>query len=370
MIIGIDISQIVYQTGVSRYTKELVKNLLKFDKKNTYKLFAGVFRQRKPIDDFLSSLKSSNFKPYIKLFPPTLADRVWNRWHLFPIEKFIGKVDIFHTSNWAQPPSKSLKVTTVHDLTPLIHSKHHLPAIVSNFKNNLYWIEKECNKIIVDSQSTKNDLQKYIKYPSENIEVIYLAADKKFTQIKDQERISKIKHKYNITKDFILSVATHEPRKNLKMLISAFSKIKSNAQLVLVGKYGWGENQLPDQENIITTGFVSDDDLPILYSAAKVFVYPSLYEGFGLPVLEAISCGCPVITSNISSLPEVAGSAAILINPKKESDIVTALETILTSPSLYQKMSNDSLKQSKKFSWLSTAQSTLSVYENLSNKII
>lgn len=367
MIIGIDISQIVYNTGVSRYTKELFRNLLRIDKKNQYKLFAGVFRQKLEVEKYIEELRDENlqFTSYIKLFPPNLASKIWNNIHAFPIENFIGKIDVLHTSDFTNPPTKAKKITTIHDLTPLIFPQYHLPHIVNNFKINFKLIEKECDFILAVSNQTKTDIQKFTQIPEEKIQVIYEAVDSQFKPTNDQDKIIEVKKRYGITRDYILSVGTKEPRKNIDKLIKAFFQLNLDIQLVLVGKSGWLNSLNSKNKNIIETGFIEDEDLPILYSSASVFTYPSLYEGFGLPVLEAMSCGAPVIISNNSSLPEVVGKAGILINPNSTQEIKEALEKVLTNKKLQKELSQKSQVQAQKFNWQKTAKETLEIYNSI-----
>ncbi|NMB57330.1 glycosyltransferase family 4 protein [Candidatus Beckwithbacteria bacterium] len=368
VIIGIDISQIVYQTGVSRYTRELVKNLLRIDKNNQYKLFAGVFRQKEEIEKFLKELdrEKLSYQAYIKFFPPQVASLIWNQLHFLPVNNFIGHVDIFHTSDWSQPPFQSgIKITTIHDFTPIIYSDYHDPKIVFNFEHNLKLIEKECEHVICVSKATQKDLLKFTKINKEKTSVIYEGASENFHKIKDQAKIEKIKNKYNISKKYILSVCTLEPRKNLKSVIQAFQALNlSDYQLVLVGKFGWGED-LVKQQNIILTGFVSDQDLPYLYNGAEMFAYPSFYEGFGLPVLEAMQCGLPVITSNLSSLPEIVDDAGILISPKKVAEIAAAMKKILENSKLKKNLQEKSLRRAEQFSFEKMARQTLELYQKM-----
>ncbi len=371
MIIAIDISQIVYATGVSRYTKELVKNLLAIDKQNTYKLFAGVNKQKQAIQDYLAQLDhlKLTYAPYVKFFPPRVADIVWNQFHFWPIDRFIGKCDLVHTSNWAQPPSQAKKISTVHDLTPLLIPQEHTPQVIHNYQRNLAWISKECDAVIAVSWITKKDLLNHSKVSEDKIKVIYSGIEDKF-QLVDNALITKVRQKYHITQDYLLFVGTLEPRKNLSRVIKAFLKLNHpTLQLVIVGKYGWGQrlDSEKNQTNIISTGFVPDEELPALYSGAKIFLYPSLYEGFGFPILEAMACGCPVVSSNISSLKEIAQDNAKLINPYKTIEIILAIRQLLTQPELRKNYIEKGLKLAKTFSWQKTATQTLDLYQNLIN---
>jgi glycosyltransferase involved in cell wall biosynthesis len=374
MIITIDISQSVYQTGVSRYTKELVRNLLKLNTqgKYKYKLFAGVMRQKQAVLEFFQELDAEklHYTPYIKFFSPRAADLVWNKFHIFPIENFVGRTDIMHTSNWAQPPAKAKIITTVHDLTPIIMPQHHGPKIIQNFKRNLKWAQKEAQTIICDSYATQKDLISYFDSDPKLIAktvVIHIAASKDFHYVEDKQKRRAVKDKYGITGPYLLCLGTREPRKNLKRTIEAYLKAQAPYKLVIAGKYGWGEdvNANTQNPNIITAGFVDDNDLPSLYSSAKALIYPSLYEGFGLPVLEALNCQCPVITSRNSSLPEVAGDAALYVDPLSTESITKAIQKITTNDAVRGKLLLEAKNQVKKFSWTQTAKYTLKEYKKL-----
>ena len=214
---------------------------------------------------------------------------------------------------------------------------------------------------------------KFLEIPEEKIKVIYLAASSDFKP-QDEDKVQEVLEKYKIKKPYILSVATLEPRKNIQKLLDVFgqiSKSRSDVNLVLSGKYGWGpglsfKSDVPSGEQIIWTGYVPWDDLVALYSGCRVFVYPSLYEGFGLPILEAMACGAPVITSNNSSMAEIAKDAAILVDPRSESQLKRAIEMVLDlNLENYQKMVRASLDRARLYSWNKTARQTLEVYEEV-----
>ena len=383
MKIGIDISQLAFPgTGVATYTQNLVENLLKIDKqsllprnkKNEYILFFSSLRQKVPklqISKTQNNIKIKTFK-----LPSLILEFLWNRLHLVPVEKFAGQLDVFHTSDWLEPPAKCPKVTTIHDLAIFKYPETFTPRgghdIVVNLKRKLEWVKKESRLIIAVSESTKRDVIEILGIPEERIRVVHEACNPEFTE-KSKEDTERIKKKYRIKGDYILAVGTLEPRKNLKRVIEAFEKLQKTQKLKLVvaGKFGWGEGieklkiknkqslSLRD-EKLKILGLVSQEDLPSLYSGAQVFVYPSLYEGFGLPILEAMASGCPVVTSNVSSMPEVAGEAAVLVNPEDVENIARGIEEAI-------KKRDDLIKkgyeQVKKFSWEKTARETLKVYE-------
>ena len=373
MKIGIDISQIVYGTGVSNYTKQLVEALLKIDRKNQYILFGSSLRLNKKLTGFkkqLSQYKNVEFK--ITHYPPFLLAFLWNKLHIFPIEKFLGEVDVFHSSDWTQPPVRSQrtkKVTTVHDMIAYLFPSSSHPKIVSNRKRRLKIVKAEVDAIITDSETTKEDLVKFLEIPQEKVTVVYLASSVIFKP-QDDDKVKEVLEKYKIKKPYILSVATWEPRKNIQKLVDVFEKIQKenpNLSLVLTGKHGWGQDpSFKDNDRIVSTGFIPRDDLTALYSGCRVFVYPSLYEGFGLPILEAMACGTPVITSNNSSMTEIAKDAAILVDPRSESQIKRAIEMVLNlNLDSYQKMVNASLNRARQYTWIKTAKETLKVYEEV-----
>lgn len=353
MRIAIDISQIVYGTGVSVYTRNLVDNLLKIDKENEYVLFAGSLRRKK---DILS------FYPSAKVFPipPTLSDIIWNRLHVFPIEKLIGKVDVLHTSDWSEPPASAFKVTTVHDLAPFIYPnlfpKDILRNIVNVHKFKIARVKEETKRIIVPTKATENDLVK-LGFSKEIIRVIPESIQPGFTKV-SEERINFVLRKYKIFGDYVLSVGV-DPRKNTERIIKAFehSLAGKGFKLVIVGNQKYV--QIKDLRNVRFLGNVKTEDLIGLYSGAKALIHPSLYEGFGLPILEAMACGCPVVTSNISSMAEVAGDAAVLVDPFEVDSISDGIERVVRGPKSFV---DKGLRRVEDFSWEKTARMTLDVY--------
>lgn len=373
MKIGIDISQIVYGTGVSNYTAQLVKHLVKIDHKNEYILFGSTLRSQKKLKEFVRELADHpNVRAKLLFWPPTFLEILWNRLHIWPVEKFIGDVDIFHSSDWTQPPTatKTKKVTTVHDLIAYLFPSSLPPKIVAVQKRRLARVRAEADLILADSQTTKEDLVKFLQVNESKIKVVSLAASEEFRP-QDEDKIGKVLEKYKIKKPYILSVATQEPRKNIQKLLDVFEKVvqmRPQVNLVLTGKYGWGL-QTRTGANVIWTGFIPQDDLVAIYSGCRVFVYPSLYEGFGLPILEAMACGAPVVTSNNSSMVGIAKDAAILVDPRSESQLKRAIDLVLDlNLENYQKMVRASISRAHQYSWTKTARETLKAYEEVAKK--
>ena len=353
MKIGIDISQVIYGTGVSVYTKNLVENLLKIDDKNSYLLFGGSLRRKDDLKKFTNGLKG-NYKEKISFLSPKLADFLWNRLHIIKIESFIGKVDVFHSSNWTQPPSNAFKVTTVHDLAPIRYPQLMDESLISNTKIGMKWIKKEVDKIIVPSNATRKDLE-LLGIPARKVVVIPEAADPFYKAVSKFE-VDKIKNKYNLS-NYILGVGVGE-RKNSNRLIEAYKLVKDklNVQLVFVGQ---APSNFTKEKDVIFLGHVSNFDLRNLYGGAYCLAYPSLYEGFGLPILQAFACSSPVLTSNISSMPEVAGDAAVLVDP---FNVESISEGLLKVGKMSEALVKKGLQQVKKYSWETTAKMTLDVY--------
>lgn len=354
MKIAIDVSAIIYGTGVSVYTSRLVENLLKIDRKNNYILFGGSLRKRNELISFSKNLKG-NFKTRFFYLPPTLADALANRFNLVSAEMLVGDINVYHSSDWAQFKSKAFKVTTVHDLAPILLPKQTHPKIVSTHKRRLKKVIKEADRIIVPSVSTKNDLIN-LGANKNNIRVIHEALGRDFTDITDED-VKLVKKKFNLNGNYSLSIGTAK-RKNLDNIIRAFEKASGDANLKHHVVVGAGKNS--DLRGVRFTGYISDREIMSLYKGASVLVYTSLYEGFGLPILEAYAAGVPVVTSNVSSMPEVAGSGAILVNPQSVEDITEGIKKAIANK-------NDLRAKGKiqlaKFSWEKAAHETLKVYE-------
>jgi len=376
MIIGIDVSSVAYQTGVSNYTLNLVRNLLKADKTNHYKLFYSSLRLPLPREiELLSSVKNVSIHKF--RLPPTILQLIWNQLRLFPIELFIGKCDLFHTSDWTQPPTiKAKTIATIHDLTPFLHPEWHHQKVIQAHKNKMYWASKKCNFFVCVSKNTQKDLLKI--FPNIDIKkttVIYEAAEDKYRQflkLKPLIRQNKkdiIKKQYGLDQ-FILAQGTREPRKNLDRLVNAFVSFKkdfpkSPVELAITGKYGWGKDIQGDHPGVKILGFIPEKDMVALHASALCLAYPSLYEGFGLPIIKSFQVGTPVITSNSSSLAEISQKSAILVDPTSVQEIKKAIEKITRSAQLRQKLAASGIQTGQQFSWLKTAQNTLQVYASL-----
>ena len=377
--IGIDISTLLNHgpdIGAGRYIINLVRNLLEIDNKNTYVL-TGRYTSTEYLEIAYNLKKDfENNKIELKFYrTPQKKLDLWNRLKFPPIE-FLGfKADILHCPDYLILPTLNKNIVlTIHDLAFIRFPEFNFDWFVKKYTREVKKNAQISKKIIADSKSTKNDIVRFFKIDSRKVDVVHLAADKTFRTL-TADRIDKnILKKYKIDKKYILSVGTIEPRKNFITLIKAFNHIKQKKadfsyKLVIAGRTGWkSEDTYLERENspyrndILFIGRVPDKDLVQIYNQAELFVYPSLFEGFGLPPLEAMSCGLPVIASDTSSLKEVIGNAGILISPGDNIELQKQILYILKNEEVKEKLGEKSLTRAKKFSWIDTARRTLDIY--------
>ena len=355
MKIAIDLSQIIYGTGVSHYRENLVKNLLKISPGNKYLLYGGSLRRFNELKSRINSYGSTDTKVFP--IPPRFANIIWNKLHILPIEKIIGNVDLIHTSDWVEPPSSLPKVTTIHDLVPLVLPQFTPKIIVETHKERLKWVEKESKKIIVPSETTKIDLIK-LGVDENRIAVIYEAPN--ITKATEAQVVES-KRKYKIHEEYIIMIGTN-PRKNIERAVKAFHLAKhgKNLRLLIVGENK--DLKLEDERGVRFLGFVPTSDLSPLLTGSSVLLFPSLYEGFGVPILESFACEVPVVTSNISSMPEAAGGAAVLVDPYDVNSIAAGIEEAISKP---KTLIAKGLKVISNYSWSKTAKETLEVYKEV-----
>jgi glycosyltransferase involved in cell wall biosynthesis len=347
MKIAIDISQIVYGTGVSLYTKNLVTNLMQIDKDDSFILYAGTLRRKQ---DILNTFPDARVFP----IPPTVGDILWNRIHSIPIERLIGKIDLFHTSDWVEPGSYAKKVTTIHDLYPLKFPKLINPKSRNVILRKLSWSFREDAAIIVPSDSTKKDLLDYGVAESK----VYVIPEAPTLNRATDESVNKVKIKYGLRGEYLVSIGITR-LKNTERIIRSFHLAKpgKDLKLVLVGRPDGVS--LRNERNVRILGHVPNEDLAAILTGSKGLLFPSLYEGFGIPILDAFNCGVPVVTSNLSAMQEVAGNAAALVDPYSIESITEGIDKILRGPRSYI---DRGYKKVKDFSWNKNAMETLEVY--------
>ena len=374
MKIGIDISDLndSQRTGIAVYIYELLNELIRLDQDDEFILFGiATFKTHNYLKN-LDFKKYPNVKLKIMRWPARLFRQTFIAWQKFnfpPIEKLIGSIDIFHSFNWYLPPTKSAKsVGTFFDMTAITNPEWHLAKTTQMDKLLFKRMSKLNDVVITISGASKKDFLNYS--PKSRVEVIYPAAAKIFNPAVNKNLNKKILDKYNLKSGFILSVSTLEPRKNLEGLIKAYLNLKTDAKLVLVGKSGWKNQELERlieryKDKIISLGFVPENELPTLYQEAVFLIYPSFYEGFGIPILEAMSCGTPVIISNNSSMPEVGGEAAVYIDPYKTESMTKVMNLFLSDKKLLEKHRRLVLVQAKKFSWEVSAKKLIKLYKQI-----
>lgn len=296
-------------------------------------------------------------------------------WHFAglsgPVAKATQDADVIHAPILIIPPRKKIPlVVTVFDLTFLMFPQHHLRSTRVLIGSGLRRAVHDADIFLAISENTKKDMVRLTGVAPERIRVTPLAADPLFRPIPDEGGVLA---RHGIDKPYVLYVGTLEPRKNIGVLLQAFAELKDKETLlVLAGAKGWMYDQifslvtqLGIESRVKMLGYVENDDLPVLYTEAQVFVYPSLFEGFGLPVLEAMQCGAPVITTNVSSLPEVIGDAGITLSPDDMAGLAAALTRVLSEPELREEMRGKSLAQAARFSWHKTAQLTAEAYQSV-----
>lgn len=363
MKIAIDAREFFGFAGKARYIREIIRELFNINLKNDQIV---IFAKEKPPLKFNQAIKFC-------LLPRTVYPFSTNFWLRRKLRKENFDVLFCPTGFLPAVFSPIKTVITVHDLSVYRQDCGASLKVKLMEKLLLPMAIKKADKIIADSQSTKNDIcARFGKKYTDKIMVTYLAADRKFTLL-PQGQVQPILGKYDLQqKKYLLSVGTIEPRKNYLNLMKAFSglsdKIQQEYPLIIVGKNGWNYQPIIEKakknKNVRILSRVEDDDLAAIYNGAKIFCYPSLYEGFGLPVLEAMKCGAPIITSKISSLPEVAANAAIYIDPNQPQTIAEAIEKLLSDQKLCDNLVELEKKQAQKFSWKKTAEETINILKN------
>jgi len=383
MKIVIDVSPLTRQkkTGIENYVFNLCKNLPLIDKKNEYILFANSYGHYQPLQKAIEEIGVKNYQNMsikISRIPGSILNIMWKYVHIPSADILTRKeIDVFHVSNRINPPLKKAKIiVTIFDLTPLKYRKYFRKKSIQYFKYYFNEMISKADMFIAISNATKNDILSYDNINEDRVEVIPLAADSDYRKIEDNNKIKYIKQLYGLQGNYILFLGTLEPRKNIVNLIKSYNilpkDIKRDFLLVISGKKGWyyeeifrTVRELGLEEKVVFTGYIPEEDKPALMNGAEVFVYPSFYEGFGLPPLEAMACGVPVISSNKSSIPEVIGNAGILINPDNVYELSNAIFQVLSNESLKSQLSEKSVIQAKKFSWEITARKTLEIYNKI-----
>jgi len=373
MRVGIDISSLMYDRGVSRYTQNLVHSLVSANQLDLT-LFGSSWRQNALLKTKADRLiKSGVFKKHlvtVQQWPPKLLSILWRiGWNKMAALK--PKIDVFHSWDWLQPPDEKLPlVSTIHDLAILKYPNTAHRSILEAHQRSWQVLREREAQIIAVSQTTKKDIVELLGIPPYRITVIPEALPLDFRHSAEQiteESVSVILKQFSIDWPYLFFVGTREPRKNLERLIEAWKPLASHVGLVIAGAKGWDRTSQTGffkHPHLKFLGQVTDTELNILYGEAEAFVYPSLYEGFGLPILEAFYHGTPVVTSNVSALVEVAGNAAKLVDPFSTESVRQGMVDILNESLVeQQKRLQRMVIRLQLFSWDKVARETILVYK-------
>jgi len=361
-----------YGTGIGNYTYCLIEKLGELDQENEY-TFLWTDQHPEAYIPFS--------RPYSFYALPKDDQREENEIPLWLAQE---KADLFHLPQngfrTPKPQPHTKLIVTIHDLIPYFMPEIVRPSFLKRFLTEMPEIVTRADKIVTVSEFSKNDLINVFQLNPTKINVIPSAPARTYTPQIHTKVVELLYQKYQFKRPYILYTGGLNPRKNVAELISAYAKVypklPQGQQLIIMGPEGKHQEQLKLlatalqlQTEVIFPGFVSNEDLPLFYNGADLFVYPSLYEGFGLPPIEAMSCGIPVITSNVSSLPEVAGEAALQINPHDTLELAETIYRVLTDNKLRKSMITNGFKQSQKYTWSENARQMLALYQEVVGEI-
>ncbi|MBN1203065.1 MAG: glycosyltransferase family 4 protein [Anaerolineae bacterium] len=374
-VIGIDYTAAHEQgAGIGRLVRELIHALAAQDDQTPYRLFVAGATQKT-----LPPAPGPNFAWHPTRVTPLWFARIWHRAQFpLPVELFTGRVRLYHATDFALPPTLpgTRTLLTVHDLSFVRAPETAVPVLKAYLDTVVPRSVRRADHVLADSQATKDDLAELYGTPPEKITVLLSGISAEFAPETDDAARKAVRERYNIPgQPYIFSVGTVQPRKNYARIMQALAALGpafEDVHLVIAGGRGWLDSpiyravdELGLAERVHFTGFARDEDLPALYSEAACLAYPSLYEGFGFPVLEAMACGTPVVTSNVSSIPEVAGDAALLVDPYDVEVLAGALRRLLTDETLRADLVARGFEQAARFTWARTAQQLRVVYRQI-----
>jgi len=363
MRVGIDASLVTNQGGVGSYIRSFINALVAVNSDGNYTLF---FSPSPPSEPIVGTERMH------RVIIPT-RNAVMRYGLTYPLALARERVDVLHAQYVAPPFSLSKLVVHVHDLIHEQHPEFYSPDMVVKFRAMVPLAIRRAVTVLTDSEYSKRDIMRRYCVPPEKVVVAPGAADPMFRRIHDQARLAAVRDRYHTGDEFILYVGKIERRKNLKTLIAAYVRLRQagaiRAKLVLVGSHGWiyddifaAARESGYAEELVFTEYVPAEDLVALYNAAALFVYPSLFEGFGIPPLEAMACGTPVVCSNASSLPEVVGDAALTVDPLDVEGLAGAVARVLSDATLRGELVARGLERAPLFSWDTTARIVRDVY--------
>lgn len=364
MTIGIDGTRgINEKAGIGRYTAHLCGEMARRQDIDTRFLFTAVRHKKEKVKEIKRLVGARRFA--LKSVPGEWKNTILG-WPVSIPDMWVKNIDLWHApSIWEAPLATNRKlVVTIHDMTPFLFPELRGQKVSKNQQRRTIKTTKKADSIICISKATADDLVKFIPEVKDKISIVPLGVEDSFKQLN-----------YTKKEKVILTVGTVEPRKNLKLLFETFErlpeKLQKDYKIWVIGASGWRNSDIFDKANKLGDkvkffGYVSDDELVELYNRAEIFAFPSIYEGFGLPLLEAMACGLPIIANNISSIPEVTGDAAMLM----ENEVTrwkAGLERLMTDTNLRAKMRHAGLLRAKKFTWQKMAEETVKVYEKTHN---
>jgi glycosyltransferase involved in cell wall biosynthesis len=369
-------------SGVGRYAYNIIKNVLAVDHTNTFEIDRFNFLNRERYPEILPELLrhgNISLKECHYLHYGITARQPWVHYFFSYNTCFRSFADIYHFFGFIIPEKiKGKTIATIHDMSYMLYPETLSKANYAILRKNLVRSGNDADIIVTVSDNGKKEIAEHLNISPDKIYVVYNAVDHTLFFPRKHEEAKKLLHvKYNISGDYLLYLGTLEPRKNIISLIKAyriFSNRNKDVKLVIAGQKGWkydeiynAVNELSLMDRVIFTGYLKDEDIPALYSAAEAFIFPSLYEGFGIPPLEAMACGIPVITSNTSSLPEVMGDAGILTDPRSIEGLAYEMDRLVNDDCLKKDLSKKGIIRAGKFSWQDSAERVLNIYRELSH---
>lgn len=365
MHIGIDALPLAAaRSGIGHYTFELARALADLTPEDEVDLVA-------PVSILTTDDENRRWPPNLHITQPRLGMFGW-RWFLLGLRRYAREraIDVFHGTNYEVPFRKACPtVVTIHDLSLMLHPQTHLSAAVRRWRRRRRFMIRAATIIVTPTETVRREVCEHLGVPGADVVAVPEAAREIFMPI-PYERTAATRKRLGITGDFLLYVGTIEPRKNLVTLVNAFREargaIEGDIQLVIAGQKGWLADELFDgmtrEPGILFTGYLPDEDLCDLYSSCRAFIYPSLYEGFGLPPLEAMACGAPVIASRIPSISEVVGDAAVLFEPTDTVALVRSITEVAGNDAFRKSLRETGLKHVRQYSWTNTARQMREVY--------